>query len=182
MIPSPRTPAKLSALLLILFIAAGLSSCGRQEAQPESPGSDSLDSLPPAELTERGARDSARVAELVTAYFARVATKDRDAALELFFPESLRVATPDGAIEIEGRSSENANTIAADETTAAPLRRIVLLRRASRELLENTYRETWAMRYIPDREDSAAVERRFHVLQQLGNDTRWLGRFEAARQ
>jgi hypothetical protein len=110
-----------------------------------------------------------------------VTAKQRDKALELFFPESLRIATGGGGVEVEGRSVEAAIRIAAEESTAARVRRIVLLRRAAKDLLDNNYRETWGLRYIPDRADSAIIERRVFVIQQLGSDTRWLGKVEAGR-
>jgi hypothetical protein len=132
-------------------------------------------------LTERAERDSARVAQLVVAYLDRVSRKKSEAALGLFFPESIRVATPEGGVEVEGRGLAAARAIARDESTAAAVRRILNLRRADFELLEMTYRETWWLRYVPDRPDSTAVERRFHVLQQLGDDTRWLGRMDPGR-
>jgi hypothetical protein len=171
------SPALVACLAIPL--ALGLASCaGKDEPKPGANIHD-FDSLPPAGLTERGARDSARVGQLVVAYFERVAAKQRDKALELFFPESLRIATEDGGIEIEGRSVEAAARISAEESTAARVRRIVLLRRGAKDLLQNNYRETWGLRYVPDQTDSAVVEWRVFVIQQLGSDTRWLGKVVA---
>jgi hypothetical protein len=177
----PRIQPRFLSACLALGLALGLTSCAKQAAPEKQPNIDDFDSLPPAELTERGARDSARVAQLAVAYFERVAARRRDKALELFFPESLLVGREDGSVETEGRSLEAAARVAADESTAARIRRVVLLRRATRDLLENTYREIWGLRYVPDRDDSSVVERRLHVIQQLGQDTRWLGKIEAGR-
>jgi len=134
--------------------------------------------MPPAALTERAQRDSARAARLLIAYYDFMADKDTGAAAKLFYPESIRVATPDGGVEIEGQSTDLENRLAADSAVSR-VRRIELVRRASRELLEQTYREEWIARWIPDRPDSSPLERRFHLIQPLGRDTRWLGRFVA---
>jgi hypothetical protein len=177
--PLPRIQPKALVACLAVVLALGLASCAKKDAPKAGAGTGTFDSLPPAELTERGARDSARVAQLLVAYFERVTAKQRDKALELFFPESLRIATGGGGVEVEGRSVEAAIRIAVEESTAARVRRIVLLRRAAKDLLDNNYRETWGLRYIPDRADSAIIERRVFVIQQLGSDTRWLGKVAA---
>jgi hypothetical protein len=175
--PAAAPAAVFGAALLAAALALVLGSCAKPKPAGEgASGSAPVDTLPPAALTERAQRDSARVAQLALAYFDRLARKRPDDALALFFPESLRVATPQGGIEVEGRSAGAAAQIAAEESSAARVRRIVLLRKSETELLENTYRETWWLRYVPDRADSAVLERRLHVIQQLGNDTRWLGR------
>ncbi len=154
----------------------GLSSCAKKTAESPPEGVAELESLPPADLSERALRDSARVADLVLAYFKRIAQGKRDQALELFYPESLLIARPDSGIDIEGQSAAIARQIAAEDSSAARVRRIVLLRKAETELLQQTYRETWWLRYVPNRSDSSVIERRFRVIQQLGNDTRWLGK------
>jgi hypothetical protein len=180
----PRSPFPAAALaagaLLTAVLPLALSSCARQKAASQGPAASTpADSLPSVALTERAQRDSARVAQLVLAYFDRVARKRPGEALKLFFPESIRVATPEGGIEVEGQSAGAAQEIAAEDSATARVRRIVLLRKSETELLENTYRETWWLRYVPERTDSAVVERRLRVIQQLGNDTRWLGRMHA---
>jgi hypothetical protein len=183
----PRSPFPAAALatgaLLAAALPLGLSSCAKPKPASEGPAAAAgpADSLPSAALTERAQRDSARVAQLVLAYFDRVARRQPGAALKLFFPESIRVATPEGGIEVEGQSAGIAQQIAAEDSAAARVRRIVLLRKAETELLENTYRETWWLRYVPDRSDSTVLERRLRVIQQLGNDTRWLGRMSAGQ-
>jgi hypothetical protein len=65
--------------------------------------------------------------------------------------------------------------IADPKVKEHPVRRILLLRRVEQELLEQTYREIWMARFVPDRPDSAPVELKFHVIEPLGRDTRWLG-------
>jgi hypothetical protein len=99
----------------------------------------------------------------------------------LFYPESILVGTPDGGVEVEGQGSAMLARLADSSAKAIPIRRIVLLRRVTQELLEQTYRETWLVRFIPDRADSAQVEMRFHVIEPLGSDTRWLGSLPAPR-
>lgn len=163
------------AVLLALLPAA----CARQ-GKEDNGSSTPPDTLPPAALTERAERDSGRVAQLALAYYRYLSRKDPDGAGQLFFPESIRVATPEGSVLIEGRSNEIRRRIEDDMSKAKPVRRIVLLRRSGRDLLESTYRETWLLRFVPDGPDSAVVERRIHVIQQLGSDTRWLGRMDVA--
>jgi hypothetical protein len=168
---SKRILAFLAATLLLL------SACAKKPPKSaEKAGT--YDSLPPAALTERAQRDSARAAQLLVAYYDFLAKKDAAGAARLFYPESIRVATPNGGIEVEGQSTELAARLAVEESTASRVRRIELLRRASVELLEQTYRESWVARWVPDRPDSTPIERRFHLIQPLGRDTRWLGRMD----
>lgn len=166
-----------AALLASLVLLAG--ACARRETKSEG-SAPPPDTLPPAALTERAERDSVRVAKLVVAYYRYLSRKDPDGADQLFFPESIRVGTPDGAILVEGLSTEIRRRIEDEMLKAKPVRRIVLLRKSGRELLESTFRETWLLRFVPDGPDSAVVERRIHVIQQLGSDTRWLGRMDVA--
>ena len=167
----------LTALFLSMAILATLS-VGCADERGDDPRTSAGDTLPSAALTERGQRDSARVARLVVAYFGALSEDRLGDARALFFPESLLVATPDGGVELEGRSSDMERQLAAD-ASASPVRRIEILRRANTELLDNTYRETWIVQWIPEAADSARQLRRIHVLQQLGDDARWLGRMSA---
>jgi len=157
-----------------MVLALVVVGCAERSDSPPA-GNTALDSLPGAALTERAQRDSARVAALVVAYYDALARDQADEARELFFPESILVATPEGGVVVEGRSGELDVRLLADSGAPA-VRRIVLLRRANTELLDNTYREIWWVRWVPESDDSTEIERRIHVLQQLGKDARWLGR------
>jgi hypothetical protein len=167
-----RAFSRLAGAAVVLALA--LVGCAERSDSPRG-GGVALDSLPGAALTERAQRDSARVATLVVAYYDALARDRLGEARALFFPESIRVATPEGGVVVEGRSGELEARLLAD-SGAPPVRRIVVLRRANTELLDNTFRETWWVRWVPERDDSAQLERRIHVLQQLGEDARWLGR------
>jgi hypothetical protein len=82
---------------------------------------------------------------------------------------------PDGGILVEGRSAEAAIEIDLDRQLEAPVE-IELLRRAETELLEESYREKWFLRFTVLDEDSTQMERTIHILRHLGSDTRYLGR------
>jgi len=166
-----------AALAAAVMIALLLGACGREAKKPEQEKSASIspDSLPPPALSERAQRDSARVADVFLAYFRFMAKRDSASVRRLFYPESLLVGTPDGSYEVEGQSSALLARIADPNVKEHPVRRLVLLRRVDQELLEQTYREIWLARFIPDRPDSALVEVKFHVIEPLGQDTRWLG-------
>ena len=166
-----RRAALLAASLFCLIAGA----CGRgSSSRPAS----SSDSLPPPALGDRAQRDSARVAQLLLAYYDFVVRRDTASVRRLFYPESIEVATPDGGVVVEGQGSALLRDIAAGPGKASRIRRILLLRRVTTEMLEQTYRESWLARFVPDRADSAAVELRFHVIEPLGQDTRWLGHLE----
>jgi hypothetical protein len=172
---SLRAFPRFAAVALALTLA--LSGCARQE-EPRTDSETSADSVPAAALTERAQRDSARVAALVIAYFDALSRNEPQDARELFFPESIAVATPEGGVEVEGRSGAMEVQLAADSGSPR-VRRLIVLRRASTELLENQYREIWFVHWVQETEDSTEQRRRIHVLQQLGNDDRWLGRMHA---
>jgi hypothetical protein len=158
-------------------LAFALGACAqhaKEQAQSQTP-SVSPDSLPPPAFTERGQRDSARVAEVFLAYFRFMAKRDSASVRRLFYPESILVGKPDGSYEVEGQGSAILARIADPNVKEHPVRRIVLLRRVNQELLKQTYREIWLARFVPERPDSAPVEVKFHVIEPLGQDTRWLG-------
>jgi len=173
-IPRSRRRAGLLAASLVCLIAG---ACGGGKSTSES-SAPALDTLPPPALTGRAQRDSARVAQLLVAYYDLTVRRDTAGVRRLFYPESILVATPEGGVVVEGQGSEVLRAIAAGPGQASRVRHIVLLRRVTQELLEQTYRETWLARFVPDRADSAIVEKRFHVIEPLGRDTRWLGRME----
>lgn len=167
-----RRSALLAAGLLCLIAGA----CSGKKA--DSTSSPAPDTLPPPALSDRAQRDSARVAQLLVAYYDFTVKRDTASVRRLFYPESILVATPEGGFVVEGQGSANLRAIAAGPGNAGRVRRIVLLRRVTSELLEQTYREIWLARFVPDRADSATVEMRFHVIEPLGRDTRWLGLME----
>jgi hypothetical protein len=157
-------------------MALVLGACAQKEKEAANPPpSVSPDSLPPPAFTERAQRDSARVAEVFLAYFRFMARHDSASVRRLFYPESILVGTPDGGYEVEGQGSALLARIADPKVKVHPVKRLVLLRRVNQELLRQTYREIWLARFVPDRPDSAPVETRFHVIEPLGQDTRWLG-------
>jgi len=160
----------LAAALALAFI---VGACGRHHGGEA--GSTSPDSLPPPAQSDRAERDSARVAEVFLAYFRFMAKHDTASVRRLFYPESILVATPDGGYEVEGQGTALLRHITDPNTKVVPVRRILLLRRAEQELLEQTYREIWVTRFVPERADSTPVEMKFHVIEPLGKDTRWLG-------
>jgi len=172
--PRRRTVQRPAWLVLATLLAFALGACERHTEEKPSAAL-SPDSLPPPAFTERAQRDSARVAEGFLAYFRFMAKHDTAAVRRLFYPESILVGTSDGSYEVEGQSSALLARIADPNTKEHPVRRIVLLRRADQALLEQTYREIWVARFVPDRPDSAPVEIKFHVIEPLGQDTRWLG-------
>lgn len=173
MLPRSRRRAGVFAAILVCLIAGACG--GKSTSQSSTPA---LDTLPPPALTGRAQRDSARVAQLLVAYYDFTVRRDTAGVRRLFYPESILVATPEGGVVVEGQGSDNLRAIAAGPGQASRIRRIVLLRRVTQELLEQTYREIWLARFVPDRADSAIVEKRFHVIEPLGRDTRWLGRME----
>jgi hypothetical protein len=165
-----------AALVAAVLVALALGACARHAKQEEKPPvSISPDSLPPPALTDRAQRDSARVADVFLAYFRFMARHDSASVRRLFYPESILVGTPDGGYEVEGQSSALLARIADPNVKEHPVRRLILLRRVEQELLKQTYREIWLARFVPDRPDSARVEVKFHVIEPLGQDTRWLG-------
>jgi len=170
-----RARHRRAALLAAGFFCLIAGACNRGST-PSS--SSAPDTLPPPALTDRAQRDSARVAQLLVAYYDFTVKRDTAGVRRLFYPESILVATPEGGFVVEGQGSGNLRAIAAGPGKASRVRRIVLLRRVTSELLEQTYRETWLARFVPDRADSATVEMRFHVIEPLGRDTRWLGLME----
>lgn len=170
-----RKAPRVGLLVVATFLALALGACARHEQEHEATASLSPDSLPPPALTDRAQRDSARVAEVFLAYFRFMAKHDTASVRRLFYPDSILVGTSDGSYEVEGQGSALLARIADPNTKEHPVRRILLLRRADQELLEQTYREIWVARFVPDRPDSAPVEIKFHVIEPLGRDTRWLG-------
>jgi hypothetical protein len=158
-------PLSLAACLLI---CAGCQ--GTETDIPEDPFA-----LPPPALTERAQRDSSRVAQLVVSYFGYLNRGDTRKALQLFFPDSIPVAKAEGGILVEGRSAEATVEIDMDRQLD-PFVRIDLLRRAEREMLEETFREIWLLHFTVADADSSRLERRIHIIQQMGSDTRFLGR------
>jgi hypothetical protein len=143
-----------SILVVIASGASLLGGSGCQRAGDDIP--DDPFALPPPALTARAERDSGRVAQLVISYFGYL-------------------DMPDGGILVEGRSAEAAIEIDLDRQLEAPVE-IELLRRAETELLEESYREKWFLRFTVLDEDSTQMERTIHILRHLGSDTRYLGR------
>jgi hypothetical protein len=166
--------SRRAALAVAVLAALALGACSRHGKEQESP-SVSPDSLPPPALTDRAQRDSARVAEVFLAYYRFMAKHDTASVRRLFYPESILVGRPDGSYDVEGQGAALLLRIADPKVKEHPVRRILLLRRVEQELLEQTYREIWMARFVPDRPDSAPVELKFHVIEPLGRDTRWLG-------
>ena len=162
-----------SALASSLALALIAGACARKG--PDQSSAPPPDTLPPPALTDRAQRDSARVAQILLAYYEFVAKRDTAAVRRLFYPESILVGTPDGGVEVEGQGSALLQHVANLPHGASPIGRIVLLRRKSQELLEQTYRETWIARFTLGARDTAVIETRFHVIEPLGRDTRWLG-------
>jgi hypothetical protein len=156
------------ALAATLLLASGCQDT--DQMIPEDPFA-----LPPPALTERAQRDSGRVAQLVISYFGYLGRGEEYRARQLFFPDSIPVATIDGGVLMEGRSAETAVEMDLDRQLD-PFARIDLLRRAETEMLEETYREKWLLRFTVADEDSTQLERTIHVLRQLGSDIRFLGR------
>jgi hypothetical protein len=171
--------SRAAALAGALTVTLALGACARHT--PHEQGSTSPDSLPPPALTDRAQRDSARVADVFLAYYRFMAKHDTASVRRLFYPESILVGTPDGGYEVEGQGSALLHRIADPNVKEHPIRRLTLLRRVDQELLEQTYREIWMARFVPDRPDSAPVELKFHVIEPLGQDTRWLGSIPPAR-
>ena len=170
--PRPRAIAITLAALLSLPIVA--CDRGSEEAAPPVEAVDPF-ALPPAALTERAERDSARVANVVEAFFVFTHRGDTDKAYACYFPDSIPVATPGGDAIWEGQSLY-ARAEIAEEAKRPPFGRIEILRRAEVELLERTQREIWLLHFRRADEDSTRVTRRIHVLHGLGDDTRFLGR------
>lgn len=168
----PRVLTRRAAAVAAVLCCVIAGGC---EKKPPATSSTPVDSLSP-NLTDRDQRDSARVAQLLFAYYDFTLRRDTASVRRLFYPESILVATPDGGVEVEGQGSELLRQIAAGPGQASRIRRLLLLRRASRDLLEQTYREIWVARFVPERADSAEVEMHVHAIEPLGQDTRWLGR------
>src|SRR5262245_45235025 len=162
------------ALSLALALVAGACSHKAPDRSATPP-----DTLPPTALTHRPQRESARVAQLRLAYYRFTASRDSAAVLRLFYPESLLVGTPDGGFEVEGQASALLARLADLPKNAKPIQRIVLLRRKAQELLEVTYRERWIARFVLDGPDTSVTEIGVHVIEPLGQDTRWLGSIPA---
>src|SRR5262249_40431544 len=120
-------PSRL-AVAFLAAICLFASACARK-APGTSAKQAAYDSLPPAALTERAQRDSARVAQLLVAYYDFLARKDLASATRLFYPESIQVALPAGGYEVEGQGAELPQRLAREESTAVRVRRIQLLRR-----------------------------------------------------
>src|SRR5262245_53390090 len=94
--------SRQSALALSLALALLVGACShkapdRSAAPP--------DTMPRPALTDRAQRDSARVAQLLLAYYRFTASRDSASLRKLFYPESLLVGTPDGGFEVEGQGS-----------------------------------------------------------------------------
>lgn len=164
----PLTSLNLLVLAALLLLA-GCQKVEQEELESIAP------ELPTPALSERAQRDSARVANLVVAYFGYVARGDDRRAFELFYPDSIPVATADGGLIVEGRSQDAIYEMNQDRGAEA-FGEIVLLRKTTTELLETTYRETWLLHYRLEDADSILHERNIHVLRQLGDDVRFLGR------
>ena len=153
----------------------GLGACARQEAEtPEQTEPDPF-ALPPAALTERAHRDSARVAQVVLAFYHFAHAGDRDKAFACFFPDSIPVGTPDGQVIWEGQSSRAWREIETEAQATRPAR-IEYLRRAEVELLEKTEREIWLLQLVRADADSTRETIRIHTINALGDDKRFLGR------
>lgn len=167
---------RLHAIALAALLSLPLAACDRG-AEEEATEAEVIDpfALPPAALTERAQRDSARVAQVVEAFFVFTHRGDREKAYACYFPDSIPVATPSGDAIWEGQSMYAVAEI-NDEAGRPPFGRIEILRRAEVELLERTQREIWLLQFLRGDEDSTHVTRRIHILHGLGDDTRFLGR------
>ena len=171
------TRHRLPALAVALLLSLTLAACDRGGSEAEAPEVEEIDpfALPPAALTERAHRDSARVAQVVQAFFHFSHRGDVEKAYACYFPDSIPVATPSGDAIWEGQSMYAMAEI-ADEAGREPFGRIEILRRAEVELLEKTQREIWLLQFLRADEESTRVTRRIHILHGLGDDTRFLGR------
>jgi hypothetical protein len=157
-------------LLVQLF-----AGCARdQSPAPEGPGPDPF-ALPPAALTGRAQRDSARVAQLVRAFTHFAHEGEHDKAFACYYPDSIPVAAPGGQVIWEGQSGRAWAEIRAEAGATRPAR-IEYLRRAEAELLEKTEREIWLLQVVLADADSTRETRRIHTINGLGDDKRFLGR------
>jgi len=167
--------SRAALLAAACTLALALGACARH--QKEEAAAPAPDSLPPPAMSDRAQRDSARVADVFLAYFRFMARHDTASVRRLFYPDSILVGTADGGYEVEGQGSALLRHIADPKAKEVPVRRIIYLRRVSQDLLEQTYREVWTVRFVPERADSTPVDMKFHAIEPLGKDTRWLGSF-----
>ncbi len=169
-----RAAPSIRRLVAILATLA-LGACDRPETEAPAEVDPDPFALPPAALTERAHRDSARVAQVLLACFHFARAGDYDKAFACYFPDSIPVGTPDGQVIWEGQSGRAWAEIRA-EAKEAPVARIEVLRRAEIELLEKTEREIWHLRFVRADADSTRETRLIHTINGLGDDKRFLGR------
>ena len=172
----PRNHRRLG-LLAAALLSLPLAACDRGGSETAGPAAEPVDpfAIPAAALTERAQRDSARVAQLVQAFFQFAHRGETDKAFACYFPDSIPVATPGGDAIWEGQS-QFAWAEINDEVSRPSFAGIEILRRAEVELLERTQREIWLLQFRRGDVDSTRVRRRIHILHGLGDDTRFVGR------
>lgn len=167
-----RPVANPATILAVVVLTLG--ACSPAGETPPGGEPDPF-ALPPAQITERALRDSARVAQLVMAFAHFAHEGQRDKAFACYYPDSLPVAAPEGLVIWEGQSARAWAEIEEESKATRPAR-IEYLRRVETELLDNTQREIWHLQLVRADADSTRDTRRIHTVNGLGDDKRFLGR------